>query len=161
MVSIVKILLNRNCSYKKLQELTGVNDATLVRVSHGKRVSLETAKRICEYYKLNIKDVKEFQMLYGKEERSNVAKKTANKRKGNRNSSSIKNKKYKPESCRNRVCPLNKNGKCINDVVLSGRAGCSNKDVPKDNKEKSISKNIVINPKSLNDYIERGKRLNL
>lgn len=31
---------------------------------------------------------------------------------------------YKPKKCLNENCPLNKEKKCINDVVLSGRAPC-------------------------------------
>lgn len=38
---------------------------------------------------------------------------------------------YKAKKCLNENCPLNKEKKCINDVVLSGRAPCFGKDLVK------------------------------
>lgn len=47
-------------------------------------------------------------------------------------------KVYEPKKCLNENCPLNKNKKCVNDIVLSGKAPCFGKELIK---EKSAALN--------------------
>lgn len=55
----------------------------------------------------------------------------------------VEKKVYEPKKCLNENCPLNKDKKCINDVVLSGRAPCFGKDLIK-SKQKINYDNIKL-----------------
>lgn len=160
MISIVDILLNREESFYKLSEKIGVSEMTLKRVAVGGRVKVSTADKVCKYYKIKREDVKEFKKLYGAAERRVDARKAARTR--YKSDNDVKNKViYKPEPCRNKACPLNKKSMCINDVVLSGRAGCANKDVPKKARYKETledRRRIIISVEANREYIKNGKR---
>lgn len=138
MKKLFEIMVAKNISIAELSKASSVSQVTLRTIiddsSH--RVKKATAKKICNALSIKIKDVKEFQTLYNEGSFTSVECKTKKNNKEINNERHIKStfkvKKAKQQPCRNHVCLLNKQGMCINDIVLNNIANCANKDVCKD-----------------------------
>lgn len=166
MIKIKELLTAQDKSMYKLARDIGVYDKTLKRiVSNEGMVKERTAILICKYFGVDIKDVEEFQCLYGNGDNFKVNKKKRKPVQGLKKKLKEKSKVYKEvvkqDPCPNHNCPFCKKDLCTNDIVNKGIAGCMNKGVAKkESKNQMLDKhgrvNITINYKKTQRLIEEG-----
>lgn len=147
MITVKELIAAQDKSISKLARDIGINPFTLRRILLGEgKVKEITANKICKYFGVDIKEVKEFQVLY------NLG--TSNKEKPRKKKTSPKVKKKTKERkivvtkqypCFNHNCPLCKNDLCNSDIVNADIAGCASKGI---HKEKNKAKNKLIHPKN-------------
>lgn len=99
-------------SIKALELETGVSHSMIQKFEVGGNVvSKSFLKKIARYFNTTVKELdKDIELE--KEPIECIAK-------------------CKSNPCLNEMCPLNKNKKCVNDLVLSGKAPCFGKDLVK------------------------------
>lgn len=165
MIKIKELLTAQDKSMYKLARDIGVYDKTLKRIVNNEgTVKERTALLICKYFGVDIKEVEEFQCLYGNGDnfKVNKKKKTSPRvKKEVKRESKVDKEVVKQDPCPNHNCPFCKNDFCTNDIVNSGRAGCMNKGVAKkESKNQMLDKhgrvNITINYKKTQSLIEEG-----
>lgn len=146
MITVKELIAAQDKSISKLARDIGINPFTLRRISlrEGK-VKEITANKICKYFGVDIKEVKEFQVLYdlGTSNKEKPRKKKASpKVKKKTKTKELKTKVAKQDPCPNHNCPFCKEDLCTNDIVNSGIAGCASKGVHK----KKENKCRIIHP---------------
>ena len=147
MITVKELIAAQDKSISKLARDIGINPFTLRRILLGEgKVKEITANKICKYFGVDAKEVKEFQVLY------NLG--TSNKEKPRKKKTSPKVKKKTKERkivvtkqypCFNHNCPLCKDNLCNSDIVNADIAGCASKGIYK---EKIETKNKLIHPKN-------------
>lgn len=163
MIKIKDLLTTQDKSLYKLAREIGVYDKTLKRIVNEEgKVKERTALLICKYFGLDIKDIEEFQYVYGNSDNYSVNCKKKSQSKGDKKTE-IKEEKevVKQDPCPNHNCPFCKKDICTNDIVNKGIAGCMNKGVAKkESKNQMLDKhgrvNITINYKKTQRLIEEG-----
>lgn len=161
MVTVKELI---SASDKKLRTLAreiGVYDATLKRIAEGGRAKKNTALSICKYFGVDIKNVENFQYLYGQRKEASDKKNQSTGKKKTEAKKKIKKEVVKQDPCPNHNCPFCKKDICTNDIVNKGIAGCMNKGVAKkESKNQMLDKhgrvNITINYKKTQRLIEEG-----
>lgn len=133
MITVKELIATQSKSMSKLAREIGINPTTLNRIFAGiGKVKEPTALKICKYFGVDIKEVKEFQVLY------NLG--TSNKEKPRKKKTSPKVKKKTKERkivvtkqypCFNHNCPLCKDDLCNSDIVNADIAGCDSKGMHK------------------------------
>lgn len=144
MITVKELIATQSKSTSKLASEIGINPTTLNRIFAGiGKVKEPTALKICKYFGVDIKEVKEFQVLY------NLG--TSNKEKPRKKKTSPKVKKKTKERkivvtkqypCFNHNCPLCKDDLCNSDIVNADIAGCDSKGMHK----RKEGDNRIIHP---------------
>ena len=118
------ILESRGMNFLDISKCTGVARNIASGYINGQNCSIENAKKISEFLGIDL-----YTLMDKTLEEPQINYTTP---------------------CRNQACPLNKDCICINDVVLSGKAGCDGKYLVKDKiswKRTRATKGVVVHNK--------------
>jgi len=163
MVTLNELIETSDKTLYMIGKETGINRTTINNIRDGitKNVKKKTALILCEYFSVDIKEVKDFQSLY--EDRGKFGKlaKKKDKLKIKKETKSKKKEVVKQDPCPNHNCPFSKNDFCTNDIVNKGIAPCASKGIPKKKsqlnlRDKNGRVNIIINAEWTERAIREG-----